>query len=245
MGTPIGTPPNVVFMAIYEETTGQSISFTQWMGWAIPIVAVLLPLSALWLTRKLPAASDASTGVELPSLGSWQTGERRVLLVFAATALLWVTRTGPFGGWAGALNISYTNDAIVGFAGVIAMFLIGNGRGEKLLDWDSAEQIPWGILLLFAGGLAIAAAFTSSGLSQIVGEALQGVSALHPIVVMLVLCSAVTFLTEATSNTATTTTAPADGTGGAVCQLCVYASRCHSAKCDRLFNRLSASLAAA
>ena len=95
---------------------------------------------------------------------------------------------------------------MVGFAGVIALFLIDNGRGkgEKLLDWESAEKIPWGILLLFAGGLAIAAAFTSSGLSQIVGEALRDVVALHPLLVMLVLCTTVTFLTEATSNTATT-----------------------------------------
>ena len=144
--------------------------------------------------------------VELPTLGQWQSAELRVLLIFALTALLWVTRTGPFGGWAGALGVSYSNDAMVGFAGVIALFLIDNGRGkgEKLLDWESAEKIPWGILLLFAGGLAIAAAFTSSGLSQIVGEALRDVVALHPLLVMLVLCTTVTFLTEATSNTATT-----------------------------------------
>jgi len=98
---------------------------------------------------------------------------------------------------------------MVGFAGVISMFLIGNGqesnKGKKLLDWETAEKIPWGILLLFAGGLAIAAAFLSSGLSTIVGEALAGASSLHPLAMMVVLCTVVTFLTEATSNTATTT----------------------------------------
>ena len=107
------------------------------------------------------------------------------------------------------MNLSYTNDAMVGFLGVISMFLIGNGENQqgeksaKLLDWETAEKIPWGILLLFAGGLGIAAAFTSSGLSQIVGNALAGVSSLHPLAVMVVLCTLVTFLTEATSNTAT------------------------------------------
>ncbi len=207
MGTPIGTPPNVVFMGIYEEATGSTVSFLEWMSWALPIVAVLFPLSAIWLTRNLGDNDESTdTGVELPRLGAWETAEIRVLAVFVVTALLWVTRTGPFGGWAGALGVSYSNDAMVGFAGVISMFLIGNGRGngEKLLDWETAEKIPWGILLLFAGGLAIAAAFSSSGLSQIVGGALQGISALHPLVVMLVLCATVTFLTEATSNTATT-----------------------------------------
>lgn len=222
MGTPIGTPPNVVFMGVYEETTGTTVSFMEWMGYALPLVAVLLPLAGLWLTRNL----KSTEGVELPALGSWSVAERRVLGVFAVTALLWVTRTGPWGGWAGALDLGYTNDAMVGFAGVLAMFLIGNGTdpsatGEndidttdparskkasnKLLDWETADRIPWGILLLFAGGLAIAAAFTSSGLSKIVGGALADIATLHPLVVMLTLCAAVTFLTEATSNTATTT----------------------------------------
>ena len=205
MGTPIGTPPNVVFMGIYEETTGNTVSFLSWMSWALPVVIVLLPLAGWWLTRRLSAGG----GVELPSLPPWSSAEKRVLAVFGVTALLWVTRTGPFGGWAGALDLSYSNDAMVGFAGVISMFLIGNGqksdKGKKLLDWETAEKIPWGILLLFAGGLAIAAAFLSSGLSTIVGEALAGASRLHPLAMMVVLCTVVTFLTEATSNTATTT----------------------------------------
>ena len=205
MGTPIGTPANVVFMGIYEETTGTTVSFLSWMSWALPIVFVLLPLAAWWLSRNLTSGN----GVELPSLPAWSPAEKRVLLVFGMTAALWVTRTGPFGGWSGAMNLSYTNDAMVGFLGVISMFLIGNGENQqgeksaKLLDWETAEKIPWGILLLFAGGLGIAAAFTSSGLSKIVGNALAGVSSLHPLAVMVVLCTLVTFLTEATSNTAT------------------------------------------
>ncbi len=217
MGTPIGTPPNVVFMGIYESTTGETVSFLSWMSWALPIVMVLLPLAGWWLTRRLPAGD----GVELPALPAWSSAEKRVLAVFGATALLWITRTGPFGGWAGALDLSYSNDALVGFAGVISMFLISAGpnsqtdsetqthpekrSSKKLLDWETAERIPWGILLLFAGGLAIAAAFLSSGLSNIVGEALAGASNLHPLAMMVVLCTIVTFLTEATSNTATTT----------------------------------------
>jgi len=217
MGTPIGTPPNVVFMGIYENTTGETVSFLSWMSWALPIVLVLLPLAGWWLTRRLPTGEAG--GVELPKLPAWSSAEKRVLAVFGVTALLWITRTGPFGGWAGALNLGYSNDAMVGFAGVISMFLInagpnpkesreetpGKGWSKKLLDWETAEKIPWGILLLFAGGLAIASAFQNSGLSSIVGEALGGASSLHPLAMMVVLCTLVTFLTEATSNTATTT----------------------------------------
>ena len=219
MGTPIGTPPNVVFMGIYESTTGETVSFLSWMSWALPIVLVLLPLAGWWLTRRLPKGSGdkEEQGVDLPTLPAWSHAEKRVLAVFGVTALLWITRTGPFGGWAGALNLNYSNDAMVGFAGVISMFLISAGPNpdeengadpapaKKLLDWETAEKIPWGILLLFAGGLAIAAAFLSSGLSTIVGEALAGASNLHPLAMMVVLCTVVTFLTEATSNTATTT----------------------------------------
>ena len=208
IGTPIGTPPNLVFMGIYEETTGIQITFVEWMSWGLPIVAVLLPIVAWWLTRNLRGG-----GVDvLPIQAPWSRAEVRVMAVFAATALAWITRSEPFGGWSQALGLGYTNDAMVGFIGVFALFVIndgsvddtGNASGAKLLDWDTANTIPWGILLLFAAGLAIAAAFLSSGLSTLVGQALAGGQHLHPLLLMLVLCGAVTFITEATSNTATT-----------------------------------------
>jgi len=200
LGTPIGTPPNVVFMGIYEETTGNQVSFGQWMSWGLPIVAVLLPAVAWWLTRNLRGGGK----IELPAQQPWSKAEVRVMTLFALTALGWITRTEPFGGWSGALGFSYTNDAMVGFIGVFALFVIGDGKGGKLLDWETANDIPWGILLLFAAGLAIATAFLSSGLSNQVGQALASTQQLHPLVLMLVLCTAVTFITEATSNTATT-----------------------------------------
>ncbi len=201
MGTPIGTPPNVVFMGVYTEVAQESISFSQWMLWAIPIVLILLPLAGLWVTRKLNYLGD----VALPEVGKWRTHEKRVFTVFAITALLWVTRTEPFGGWAGWLDLPYTNDAIVAFAGVIALFLIPNGEGEKLLDWETANKIPWGMLLLFGAGIAIASAFMNSGLSTSIGQALSALSTLDLLLMIALLCLSVTFLTEVTSNTATTT----------------------------------------
>ncbi len=201
MGTPIGTPPNVVFMGVYEETVGQSISFAQWMLWAIPIVLVLLPLAGLWVTRHLKHQG----AFDLPRVGQWRTAERRVFWVFSITALLWVTRSEPFGGWTVWLGLPYSNDAIVAFLGVVALFLIPNGEGEKLLDWETANRIPWGMLILFGAGISIASAFINSGLSNTIGAQLEHLSTLPLLLMIAVICLSVTFLTEVTSNTATTT----------------------------------------
>lgn len=201
MGTPIGTPPNVVFMGVYEETVGQTISFAQWMLWAIPIVVVMLPLAALWVTRHLTYQGH----FELPAVGNWRTPEKRVFIVFAITALGWVTRSEPFGGWTAWLGFPYSNDAIVAFIGVVALFIIPNGEGDKLLDWETANKIPWGMLILFGAGIAIATAFINSGLSTVIGQNLELLSTLPLLMMIAILCLSVTFLTEVTSNTATTT----------------------------------------
>lgn len=201
MGTPIGTPPNVVFMGVYQQVTGQSIAFSTWMAWALPAVAVLLPLAGVWITRNLTYRGV----VALPEVGRWRTPEVRVFAVFAITALLWITRTEPFGGWSTWIGVPYSNDAIVAFFGVVLLFLIPDGAGQKLLDWDTANKIPWGMLILFGAGIAIASAFTSSGLSRSMGASLEQLSTLHLLLMIAIICLAVTFLTEVTSNTATTT----------------------------------------
>ena len=200
IGTPIGTPPNVVFMAIYNELEQGRIGFASWMSFAVPIVLVFLPIVALWLTRNLTHQGN----VEIPEAGPWQAGEIRVLAVFAVTALLWITRQEPFGGWTAWLELDQTNDAMVALLAVVVMFVIPDGKGERLLDWDTAARIPWGMLILFGAGLAIASAFTSSGLSQTIGNGLSGLAVLPMFVIMITICLAVTFLTETTSNTATT-----------------------------------------
>jgi sodium-dependent dicarboxylate transporter 2/3/5 len=200
IGTPIGTPPNVIFMSIYNTTTGAEVSFTTWMTWGVPVVVVFLPLMGFWLTRNL----DYQGRFELPQVGAWRAEEKRVMAVFATTAVLWITRKEPLGGWSALLGADYTNDAMVAFAAIVAMFIIPNGNGGRLLDWESAQRIPWGMLILFGGGIAIASAFATSGLSATIGAALSGLSTWPPFLLILSVCLAVTFLTEATSNTATT-----------------------------------------
>lgn len=201
IGTPIGTPPNLVFSEIYFQNTGVEISFLTWMSWGIPVVVIFIPIIGLYLTRRL----GGSGGFSMPEAGKWSSHEVRVLVVFLLTALAWMTRGEPFGGWETWFGVPGANDASVALAAVIVMFLVPNGKGGRLLDWNTASSIPLGILILFGGGIAIAKAFTASGLSVALGEALSGLGVLHIVLILAVICLAITFLTELTSNTATTT----------------------------------------
>ena len=200
LGTPIGTPPNLILVQVYEENTAQTISFGQWMSWGIPVVLTLLPLAWWWVTRAVPRELD----IQVPAVGPWRSAERRVLVVFGLTAVAWITRAEPFGGWQTWLDLPAANDASVALLAVVALFVVRDDQGEPLIDWAKASQIPWGVLLLFGGGICLARAFVASGLSAQVGDALTAVAALPVFAMMLLLALAVTFLTEATSNTATT-----------------------------------------
>jgi sodium-dependent dicarboxylate transporter 2/3/5 len=201
VGTPIGTPPNLIFMQVYENYTGEAVSFTRWMGWGLPVVVLLVPAMALFLTRGLGGA----TRLVLPAVGPWRSEERRVLGVFGLTALVWITRGEPFGGWSSWLGLPQANDASVALLAVVVMFLVPNGRGGRLLDWERASQIPWGVLLLFAGGICLARGFVESGLSGMLGEALASLTDMPAPLLILLVCLIVTFMTETTSNTASTT----------------------------------------
>lgn len=200
LGTPIGTPPNLILVQVYEENTAQTISFAQWMSWGMPVVLTLLPLAWWWVTRAVPRELD----IQVPAVGPWRSAERRVLVVFGLTAMAWITRAEPFGGWQTWLGLPAANDASVALLAVVALFVVRDDQGEPLIDWAKASQIPWGVLLLFGGGICLARAFVASGLSAQVGDALTAVAALPVFAMMLLLALAVTFLTEATSNTATT-----------------------------------------
>lgn len=198
VGTPIGTPPNIIFISVYQETTGKEIDFVEWMKIGMPIVLLSIPLMALWLTRHV----SIHQAFHLPQVGAWRPAEKRVLIVFALIALAWVTRTL----WSDWFQLGAVGDSTIALLGVVLMFLIPNGEKQgTLLDWKTANDIPWGMLLLFAGGIAIAKAFTASGLSQQLATLLSGLSTLPVWALILSLCLFVTFLTEITSNTATAT----------------------------------------
>ncbi|MEM1061486.1 MAG: SLC13 family permease [Planctomycetota bacterium] len=201
VATPVGTPPNLVFMEVYGETTGAELSFLEWMRWGLPIASAMWLAAAAWLTRGLGGRLE----VDLPEVGPWRAAEVRTLAVFAATALLWVTRREPLGGWSGWLDLPAANDASVALLAVVVLAVLPDGRGGRLLEWERAERIPWGVLILFGGGVAIAKAFTASGLGEAAAAGLSGLGGLPVVVLVGSVCLAVTFLTEVTSNTATAT----------------------------------------
>ena len=198
IGTPIGTPPNIIFISVYQETTGKDIDFISWMRIAIPIVIIGIPLMAVWLTRNV----SRNQGFHLPEIGTWRPAEKRVLIVFGLIATAWITRRI----WSEWFGLSTVGDSTIALLGVVLMFMIPNGeKHDTLLDWHTAKDIPWGMLLLFAGGIAIAKAFTASGLSELLGNTLTSLTTLPLWALILSLCLFVTFLTEITSNTATAT----------------------------------------
>jgi sodium-dependent dicarboxylate transporter 2/3/5 len=206
-------------MSVYLETQGKEISFIEWMKTGVPIVVIGIPIIAWWLTRNL----ESSQEYILPRSGAWQPAEKRVLITLVMVALAWMFR--PY--WTVWLNMPSVGDSSIALAGVVLMFIIPNGnkvetiktpvknskfgevtnklKSDKLLDWDTAVSIPWGMLLLFAGGICIAKAFSASGLSTLMGDGLTGLSDLPVPLLILCICLFVTFLTEITSNTATAT----------------------------------------
>ena len=214
IGTPIGTPPNMIMIGYYEQEFGKEIAFIDWMKIGIPISITMVLLIFVWLTRGLKGKS----AVPLPDPGLWRQEEIRTLLVFVLTALAWMTRSSPFGGWKNWFGIlpvnlehlqnlfANANDASVAFIAVIFLFCLPNGmnKGEKLLDWKTANEIPWGLLILIGAGMCLGAGFKESGLSTALAGALTGLGKIRLIYLILSVALLVTFLTEMTSNTATT-----------------------------------------
>lgn len=201
IATLVGTPPNLIFASVYQSTTGQAFGFLAWMKIGIPLVVISIPIMAWWLSRNL----RHHIKLELPPITAISSAEKRVLAIFSAVILLWVFRTAPFGGWVNWLQLPAIGDASVALAGVVAMFVIRDRQAQPLLTWQLASNIPWGILLLFAGGITLAQGFMSSGLSGIIGNSLMGLTTLPTWLLVLTIALIVSFLTEFTSNTATAT----------------------------------------
>jgi solute carrier family 13 (sodium-dependent dicarboxylate transporter), member 2/3/5 len=201
MATPVGTPPNLIFMAAYQRIDGEPYSFVEWMRIGVPIAAILIPLCAFYLSRRI-GPGPAPT---MPPVGPPRPAERRMLLVFALTAVAWVFRSVPYGGWAGALDVPGAGDSTVALCAVVILFIAPDGEGGRLLDWPTAQRIPWGLLLLFGGGIAIADAFERTGLSVAMADLFTAAAAWPTIALLVVICLLTTFLTELMSNTALAT----------------------------------------
>ncbi|GAA1484996.1 SLC13 family permease [Brachybacterium fresconis] len=213
LATIIGTPPNALLAAHMSQDFGITIGFGRWMIVGAPIAVVFMVIAWLLLTKVLfkPEISEIPGGAELirterRKLGRISSGEVRVLIVFVLAALSWVFVPLIW-------RILGAGDPPIGDAGIamvvaLALFLLpaGAARGVRLLDWDAAVKLPWGVLLLFGGGLALSGQFGSSGLTEWIGEVTAQIGGL-PVVLVVATCAAgVLFLTELTSNTATAAT---------------------------------------
>ena len=202
IGTPIGTPPNLVMIGAYKDLGYPEPSFTEWMKFGVPVTLSMVFVIWLWLSRGLAGKEQ----IALPSQGSWRKDEIRTLFVFVLTAGAWISRSEPFGGWKTWFNLPQANDASVAFVAVIFLFCIPTGekKGERLLDWKTANQIPWGMLVLVGAGLCLGEGFKQSGLSTSIASVFSGIESLSAFVLIVGIAMLVTFLTEMTSNTATT-----------------------------------------
>lgn len=211
MATLIGTPPNALLVAFVSENYATQISFLDWMKVGVPVTCVLLPTAWWILTRwvfRIDIPANPQTQEHLISLhrdmGLMSTAERRVALVFLLVIVGWVLRR-PLVAW---LSVDGISDTGIALSGAIALFMLPSGDRQQpqLLVWDDISQLPWGVLVLFGGGLSLASAIASSGLAQWLGEGLAPLTIFGVAALILGATALVIFLTEMTSNLATTAT---------------------------------------
>lgn len=207
MGTLIGTPPNALLAGFMQENYGIEISFANWLLFGIPLLLCALPILYVVLTRWVyPISMDELPGGDrlftdkLRELGAISRPEQKVAVVFVITALLWITRPLLVDVVPGL------SDTGIAIAASLSFFLIpvSTSDGTFILEWNDVEELPWGVLILFGGGLSLASAISSTGLAEWIGQGVQVLSNWPVFVLLLLVVTLIVFLTEMTSNTATT-----------------------------------------
>lgn len=209
VATLIGTPPNTVLAGYLQKTYGYEITFAGWMKVGVPLVAIFLPLCWLWLTKvanpmklqKVPGGRNLIDS-ELKAMGTMSSGERWTALVFGLTALGWIFRT--------KLDFMFYDpkmitDAAIAMTGALVLFLIPVNikKNQFVMDWHWASKMPWGVLILFGGGLAMAGGFKATGLATWIGNQVGLLDTAPILVLVIASVTLIIFLTELTSNTAT------------------------------------------
>lgn len=207
IATIVGTPTNVIFTGVVEDLYGREIAFSDWMLVGMPFSLLMVLAAWLYLSRvAYPSKEGGIAGGksyirdQLSALGPMQYAERMALVVFVVVALAWMSRKYLLQGLLPGID-----DTVIAIAGAVLLFVIPSGRkdGQGILEWAAAERIPWGILLLFGGGLALAEGFKVSGLASWIGGGFTDLAGMPLIVILLVIIVAVNLLTEITSNVAT------------------------------------------
>lgn len=206
MATLIGTPPNLVMAGVIKETYGVEITFLQWFLLAFPITVVLL-LVAWWYLTKVAfkfeqqtfPGGKAEVQRQLAELGKMSTAESRVLVVFVLMALAWISRSFVL-----VKLLPGIDDTVIAILGALVLFVLPAAPGKSLVSWEDTDKLPWGIIILFGGGIALATGFEDSGLASWIGGHLGALESVPFWLLLLLLVASVNFLTEITSNLATT-----------------------------------------
>ncbi len=216
IGTLIGTPPNLFLASYVRDNLGTEISFVRWMAVGLPLVAVFLPLVWLLLTRLVfPVADDGADGGGLSAAvtgeggGPMSPGEKATLIVFTLTALCWSFRPLLRGvTLAGIKPFAGMTDTGIAIAAALLLFVIPvDVRGRRfVMNWETALKLPWGVLILFGGGLSLANAIRINGVGEFVASSVGAFAGFHPAFLVVIVIALLVFLTELTSNTATTIT---------------------------------------
>jgi sodium-dependent dicarboxylate transporter 2/3/5 len=207
MATLIGTPPNMILAGVVEESYGVEISFFQWFSFGLPLSIVLLFIAWVYLTKyafnfkqKDFPGSKNEIEKQLKRLGKISYEEKSIFYVFVLTAFAWISRKFLLERF-----IPNIDDTIIAICAAFILFLLPSSkRNEPLIRWDDAVKLPWGVLILFGGGMALALGFEESGLALWIGSQLQLLETVPIIILLLIVISAVNFITEITSNMATT-----------------------------------------
>lgn len=211
LATLVGTPPNALLIGYMAENYGIEISFARWMLVGVPVTVLLLPAAWLLLTRYLyPVNIPANDAVHKhlhglrKAMGPMTTPERRVAVVFGAVIFGWMFRA-PLSD---LLGVSGVSDPGIVIAAALVLFLLpsGDDAEPQLMTWPDVLRLPWGVLILFGGGLSLAAAVSNTGLALWLGESLAPLNAIGTVALIVAAVTLVIFLTELTSNLATTAT---------------------------------------
>ena len=212
VATIIGSPPNGIAVRYIRQTFDKDVSFFDWLLVGGPFTLVFLPIAWLLVTRVLFRADIGEIAggrqhfdEEYRKLGPLTRGEKIVLAVFSITAFLWIFNP-LLRGWAvaGVTPLAGLSDAGIAMLAAMALFVIPVDRanGTRAMNWDTAKKLPWGVLMLFGGGLTLASAIEANGVSKFLGNASRGLAGLHPLLLLLAITTMTVFLSELTSNTA-------------------------------------------
>jgi len=211
MATIIGTPPNVVLVGLVKNILDKEISFASWLLIGIPTVVVMLFLIYQLLTKVLfrhgltkIGQAELYINQELEKLGNWSKEEKWVAVIFGLTAFCWIAKSQINS----ILGAEILNDTVTAMSGGLATFLVPlNKSGKMLMNWEDMKHLPWGILILFGGGMTLAKAMETAGFVDMIGEAISQHQNIPLWLLLLILTALALFLTEVMSNVALTTIA--------------------------------------